>query len=326
MASPSSPPSDLWGSVPGASERDGRGAFVRPKTVFRNWVTNEPGAEFPAAPGRYHLYVAMSCPWASRTVTVRALKGLEDVVGLSIVDPIRDERGWAFRDVPGATGDRLNGWDYLSEAYVASQPDYAERVSVPVLWDSETRQIVNNESAEVIVMLDQAFNEWAAHPELDLYPAELRETIDEVNDWVYRLVNNGVYLCGFAASQAAYDEAIAPLFDALDRLDALLAGQRYLAGAQHTLADWRLFPTLMRFDLCYHGIFRCNRRRIIDYENLWPYLRDLYQTPRVADSVNIDHFVRGYHLTQPQLNPSGILPIGPDLDFMAAHGRERLSA
>ncbi len=315
---------DFWKGVPGGVDSDDAGRFVRRDSIFRRWVTNGPDAEFPAEPGRYHLYVSLGCPWAHRTVTVRALKGLEQVVGLSIVDPMRDLRGWAFREAPGATGDPINGFEYLSEAYERSMPGYDDRFSVPVLWDCETGQIVNNESSEIIVMLDGSFNEWAAHPELDLYPQELRAQIDEINDWVYSGLNNGVYRVGFAASQAAYDDAIGPLFDTLDRMDALLGERRYLAGSQHTLADWRAFPTLLRFDLVYHGLFRANRRRLIDYANLWPYLRDLYQTPRVAPTVDFDHFIRGYNLNLPQLNPAGIIPIGPDLDFWEPHGRERL--
>ena len=317
---------DFWNGVPGGVDSDEAGRFVRRESIFRRWVTSDPAGEFPAAPGRYHLYVSLGCPWAHRTVTVRALKGLEDVVGLSVVDPLRDIRGWAFREGPGATGDPINGFEYLSEAYERTLPSYDDRVSVPVLWDRESGQIVNNESSEIIVMLDRAFDEWAAHPEVDLSPAHLRDEIDEINDWVYHGLNNGVYRVGFAASQAAYDEAIGPLFDTLDRMDVLLAERRYLAGSQHTLADWRAFATLLRFDLVYHGLFRANRRRLIDYPNVWPYLRDLYQTPRVAPTVDFDHFIRGYNLNLPQLNPAGIIPIGPDLDFWEPHGRERLAA
>lgn len=314
---------DFWKGVPGGVDSDESGHFIRRDSIFRRWVSNEPGAEFPAEPGRYHLYVSLGCPWASRTATVRALKGLEQVVGLSIVDPIRDIKGWAFREAPGATGsDPINGFEYLSEAYHASDPDYDDRYSVPVLWDCATGQIVNNESSEIIVMLDGAFNEWAEHPEVDLYPEDLRAQIDAVNEWVYRDLNNGVYNAGFASSQEAYDEAVGPVFEALDRMDAILAKSRYLVGDRHTLADWRAFPTLLRFDLVYHGLFRCNRRRLVDYDNLWPYLRDLYQTPRVAGSVDFDHFIRGYNLNLPQLNPAGIVPVGPELDFWEPHGRE----
>ena len=319
-----SPPETVRGNVPGAAEMNPDGSFNRVSSIFRSWVANDPTAEHPAQPGRYHLYVGLGCPWASRTVTVRALKGLEDVIGLTVVDPIRNENGWAFRDVPGATADPLNGWSYLAEGYETTQPGYDRRVSVPVLWDAELDRIVNNESADIIVMLDGAFNEWASNPDLDLYPTARRAEIDELNEWIYAQVNNGVYMCGFAETQAAYDRAIGPLFEGLDRLDALLADRRYLTGAQHTLADWRLFPTLVRFDPCYHGVFRCNRRRIVDYPNLWPYLRDLYQTPGVAATVNFDHIIRGYH-NSPRLNPTGIVPIGPDLELLnLPHSRAAL--
>ncbi len=317
---------DFWKGVPGGVDSDDSGRFVRRDSIFRRWVSNDAEAEFPAEPGRYHLYVSLGCPWANRTVTVRALKGLEEVVGLSVVDPIRDVKGWAFREAPGATGDPVNGFEYLSEAYRRSDPGYDDRYSVPVLWDRATGQIVNNESSEIIVMLNGAFDEWAEHPELDLYPDHLRAEIDALNEWVYSGLNNGVYRAGFASSQEGYDEAVGPVFETLDRMDALLAGRRYLVGSQHTLADWRAFPTLMRFDLVYHGLFRCNRRRLIDYDNLWPYLRDLYQTPRVAPTVNFDHFIRGYNLNLPQLNPAGIIPIGPELDFWEPHGRESLGS
>jgi glutathionyl-hydroquinone reductase len=202
----------------------------------------------------------------------------------------------------------------------------AEHGGAPRAIHGATGQIVNNESSEIIVMLNGVFNEWAEHPGVDLYPAHLRAEIDALNEWVYSGLNNGVYRAGFASSQDAYDEAVGPVFETLDRMDALLAGRRYLAGSQHTLADWRAFPTLMRFDLVYHGLFRCNRRRLIDYDNVWPYLRDLYQTPRVAATVNFDHFIRGYNLNLPQLNPAGIIPLGPELDFMEPHGREAAAA
>ena len=325
-STPSRGSTDLRGSQPGSSERGPDGSYQRSESAFRRWVTTDQRSAFPAAPGRYHLYVSLGCPWASRTVVVRALKGLDEVVGLSIVDPIRDERGWAFREVPGATGDPLNDWSYLAEAYEQTEPGYSRRVSVPVLWDSERREIVNNESADIIVMLNEAFDEWAAHADLDLYPPPLRDEIDALNRWVYEDVNNGVYLAGFAETQMAYDRAVGPLFAGLDRLDALLAERRYLIGDRHTLADWRLFATLVRFDTVYHGLFRCNRRRIVDYANLWPYLRDLYQTPGVAQTVDLDHITRGYHCTQPQLNPSAIVPIGPQLDLCAVHTRAQLAS
>jgi len=318
------PNTDAWGNEVGRSERDERGAFVRLDSLFRGWVRADPQSEYPAQPGRYHLYVAMGCPWANRAVMVHALKGLEGVVGLSVVAPVRDERGWAFTGADGTDLDPIHGWKFLSEGYEISQPGYARRVSVPVLWDTDRGRIVNNESSEIIVMLNDAFDEWAAHPEVDLYPEALRPEIDAINEWVYSDVNNGVYRCGFATSQEAYDKAVVPLFEALDHLDSMLAERRYLVGPTATLADWRLFSTLVRFDLCYHGVFKCNRRRITDYEHLWPYTRDLYQTPGIAATINFEHIVRGYWTSIKQINPSGIIPIGPDLDFLEPHRRERL--
>jgi putative glutathione S-transferase len=305
-------------------EQDTEGRFVRQGSRFRDWVTADGSSGFPAQAGRYHLYVSLACPWAHRTVILRSLKGLEDVIGMSIVDPIRDEAGWAFRDVRGATGDPLHGWEYLSEAYTASDPAFAARVTVPVLWDKQTGQIVNNESADIVVMLNDAFDAFAGATDLDYYPADLRRAIDELNAEVYERVNNGVYRAGFASSQAAYEEAVHPLFDTLDALDARLADQRYLFGSRQTLADWRLFPTLLRFDPVYVGHFKCNIRRIVDYPNLWPYVRDLYQTPGVAETADLDHIKRHYYGTHPGINPSGIVPVGPAIDYGAAHDRATL--
>jgi putative glutathione S-transferase len=312
--------------VSGATSTRSRGrGFVREDAGFREWVTADGSSGYAAEPGRYHLYVSLACPWAHRTLVVRALKGLQEAIDVSIVDPIRDDRGWAFRDVPGATGDRLHGWSLLSEAYVASEPGYDRHVSVPVLWDARTERIVNNESADIVVMLNETFDAFAAHPELDLYPAELRAEIDELNRFVYETVNNGVYRAGFAPTQEDYDEAVHPLFATLDRLDERLASRRYLVGGRPTLADWRLFTTLVRFDAVYVGHFKCNLRRIVDYPHLSAYLRDLYQTPGVAETVDMDHIKRHYYLTHGQLNPRAIVPAGPILDFDAPHGREALA-
>jgi putative glutathione S-transferase len=269
--------------------------------------------------------VSLACPWAHRTLIVRALKGLEEAIDVSIVDPIRDERGWAFRDVPGATGDRANGWAYLSEAYAASAPGYEGRISVPVLWDTRTGRIVSNESADVIVMLNEAFDAFARRPELDLYPAELRQEIDELNSVVYATVNNGVYRAGFASGQEDYDEAVHPIFETLDRLEERLSSRRYLVGARQTLADWRLFTTLVRFDPVYVTHFKCNLRRIVDYPHLSAYLRDLYQTPGVEETVDMDHIKRHYYATHGGINPTGIVPAGPTVDLDAPHGREALA-
>ena len=307
-----------------SSARAGGRGFVREDARFREWVTADGGSGYAAEPGRYHLYVSLACPWAHRTLIVRALKGLEAAIDVSVVDPIRDERGWAFRDVPGATGDRVHDWSYLSEAYDATAPGYEGRISVPVLWDTRTERIVNNESADIIVMLNEALNAFAAHPEVDLYPAELRGEIDDLNRVVYETVNNGVYRAGFAPTQEDYDEAVHPLFATLGRLDERLASRRYLVGEVPTLADWRLFTTLVRFDAVYACHFKCNLRRIVDYAHLPAYLRDLYQTPGVAETVDMDHIKRHYYETHRGINPTGIVPAGPILDFDAPHGREAL--
>ena len=312
----------------GKGERGDGGRFARQSSRFRDWVTADGSSPFPAEAGRYHLYVSLACPWAHRTVILRELKGLQDAIGMSIVDPIRDDRGWAFTEAPGTTSDAVNGWSYLSEGYVASDPGFDARVTVPVLWDTHTERIVNNESADIIVMLSSAFDAFASNPGLDLYPDDLRAEIDEINAHVYDNVNNGVYRSGFASTQAAYEEAVFPLFETLDELDARLATQRFLAGdgSRQTLADWRLFTTLVRFDSVYVGHFKCNLRRIADYPNLSEYLRDLYQTPGVAQTVDLDQIKRHYYCTHGGINPSGIVPAGPVLELDAPHGRGALAA
>jgi putative glutathione S-transferase len=300
--------------------RSGR-AFVREDARFRDWVTADGSSGYRAQPGRYHLYVSLACPWAHRTLIVRELKGLQDAIGVSVADPIRDERGWAFRDVPGGTADALHGWSLLAEAYVATDPGYDGRISVPVLWDTEAGRIVNNESADIIVMLNDAFDAFATNPALDLYPAGLRAEIDELNQRVYETVNNGVYRAGFAGGQEAYEAAVWPLFDTLDALDERLATRRFLFGAEQTLADWRLFTTLLRFDPVYATHFKCNLRRVADYEHLPAYLRDLYQTPGIARTVDMEQIKRHYYVTHESINPSGIVPVGPIIDLDAPHGR-----
>ncbi len=302
------------------AETDEGGRFVRQASRFRDWVTADGSSGFRAEPGRYHLYVSRACPWAHRTIIVRRLKGLEDVISLSVVDPVRDERGWAFTDGPGHGPDTLNGFAFLSEAYLLSDPAFEGRVTVPVLWDRDTERIVNNESAEIIRMLNSEFDRWAG-PSADLYPAGLREEIDQVNDLVYRTVNNGVYRAGFATTQEAYEEAFDALFATLDDLDRRLASRRYLAGERITEADWRLFTTLVRFDAVYALHFKCNLRRIVDYPSLWPYLRELYQVPGVAETVDFDHIKRHYYVTHTSINPTGIVPTGPALDLTQPHGR-----
>lgn len=301
------------------------GRFVRQTSAFRQSVTADGSSGFPAEPGRYHLYVSLACPWAHRSVIVRRLKRLEDVVSLSVVDPYRDEEGWAFRAENGGEPDPVNGFRLLSEAYVATEPGFDGRVTVPVLWDRETGRIVNNESSEVIRMLNSEFDRWGDDA-VDLYPAELRDEIDAVNDLVYDNINNGVYKAGFARSQRAYDEAFEALFAALEEVDARLADRRYLVGDRITEADVRLFTTLVRFDSVYVLHFKCNRRRIADHAHLWPYLRDLYQAPGFGETVHMDQIKRHYFTTHPGINPTRIIPRGPDLDFTEPHGRESLAA
>jgi len=286
------------------------GAFERAPSAFREQVEI-------VEPGRYHLYVARACPWCHRTMIVRLLKGLEAAVSISYLDPIRDQRGWAFTG--GGYTDEIEGMRFLAEAYVRSAPEYAGRVTAPVLWDREQRRIVNNESSEIIRMFDAS--PLASGP--DLYPAPLREEIDAINARVYETVNNGVYRAGFARSQRAYDQAVAALFDSLDWLEGLLAGRRYLLGSERTEADWRLFPTLVRFDPVYVGHFKCNLRRLVDYSALWAYTRELYQLPGIADTVSLDEIKRHYYMTHAQLNPTRIVPAGPLIDFDEPHGRDR---
>ena len=297
-----------------------RGEFVRQESAFREWVTADGSSGFPAEPGRYHLYVSYACPWAHRTIIFRKLKGLENVVGMTVVDPIRDERGWAFSDDVGGP-DPINDFRFLAEAYHATDPGFDGRVTVPVLWDTKSRRIVNNESSEIIRMLNSEFNEWATADGGDLYPEAIREEIDAVNAEVYESVNNGVYRCGFAATQEAYDSAYEKLFAALDQLESRLADRRFLMGNARSEADWRLFTTLVRFDPVYVGHFKCNERRLVDYPNLWAYTRDLYQTPGVAETVNFDHIKRHYYVTHRKINPTGVVPRGPVLDFAEPHDR-----
>ena len=302
------------------AETDDAGRFVRQVSRFRDAVTADGSSGFAAVPGRYHLYVSLACPWAHRTIIVRRLKGLEDVISMSVVDPVRDERGWVFGQGPGHGPDPVNGFAFLSEAYRASDPSFSGRVTVPVLWDRETDRIVNNESAEILRMLDAEFDEWG-DDSVDLYPAALRAEIDEVNDGIYRDVNDGVYRAGFATTQQAYEDAFDALFARLDGLDRRLRERRYLVGERPTEADWRLFTTLIRFDAVYVGHFKCNLRRIVDYRALWPYLRDLYQVPGVAETVDFDHIKRHYYLTHDSINPTRIVPKGPALELSAPHGR-----
>ena len=301
------------------------GRFVRSTTSFRDSVTADGSSGFKAEPGRYHLYVSHACPWAHRTMILRALRRLEDVISVSVVDPFMSDEGWHFSDGPGCIPDTVNGTRYLREVYKLAKADFTGRVTVPVLWDKRERTIVNNESAEIVRMLNTAFNAWG-DGEPDFYPAPLRDDIDAINEPIYEHVNNGVYKTGFARSQEAYEEAFDALFATLDALEARLGAQPYLAGEHITEADWRLFPTLVRFDAVYVGHFKCNRNRIEDYPNLSNYLRDLYRQPEVAETVNMTHIKRHYYESQESVNPSRIVAKGPVLDFTRPHDRDRFSA
>ena len=303
------------------------GRFERGAAQFRNWITADgaPGPSgtggFAAQSGRYHLYVSLACPWAHRTLIFRALKGLSDHIGVSVVHPDMLENGWSFAtDFDGATGDRLHGLEFAHQLYTRADPTFSGRVTVPILWDRERETIVSNESAEIIRMFNSAFDGITGNT-ADFWPEPMRDTIEEVNARIYDTLNNGVYKCGFATSQAAYDAAVGPLFDTLDWLEDRLSRQRYLMGDRVTEADWRLFTTLIRFDPVYHLHFKCNRKRIVDYPNLWGYLRDLYQQPGVAGTVHLDHIARHYYYSHDHINPTRIIPTGPRLDFTAPHGR-----
>jgi putative glutathione S-transferase len=304
------------------------GHFVRPTTRFRNWVTPDGGpgpsgeGGFAAESSRYHLYVSLSCPWAHRTVIFRKLKALENVVSMSIVSPDMLKDGWTFDQASGSTGDAVNSKSKLSEIYLLADPKYSGRVSVPVLWDRERKTIVNNESSEIIRMFNSAFDAFT-NVRTDYYPEELRGEIDRLNDLVYSNINNGVYRAGFATTQAAYEQAFRNVFDALDEIEQILSRQRYLVGPAITEADWRLFCTLIRFDAVYYSHFKCNWRHIYEYPNLSNYVRDLYQQPGVAETVSLAQIKRHYYGSQRQVNPTGIVPVGPQLDFSAPHDRAR---
>ena len=303
---------------------DESGSFERQETTFRNWIEDEPDARFPPAAGRYHLYVSYACPWAHRTLLTRSLLGLEEAIGVSVVDPYRGDDGWQFTpEKAGCTPDRVGGADYLRERYVEADPDATCRVTVPVLWDTDEDTIVNNESREVMRMLDTEFGEFA--DDVTLLPDENADEVDRILDEIYEPINNGVYRAGFATDQAPYDAAIDDLFDALDRWDEHLADQRFLAGDRLTEADLATFTTLVRFDKVYHTHFMCNVRLIREYENLWPYLCDIYQTAGVAKTVNMDHITEHYYTTHPDVNPHRIVARGPDLNFEAPHDREGLA-
>ena len=302
------------------------GRFKRTEPKFRNWVTGDGSAGpsgtggFAAARGRYHLYVSLACPWAHRTVVFRKLKGLEDVISMSEVEPVMGDQGWQFG--PDADDDGVNGKKHLHEIYTLADPAYTGRVSVPILWDKERAAIVNNESPEIIRMFNTAFDAFT-NERTDYYPAELRGEIDAINKRVFESVNNGVYRSGFASTQEAYEEAFLDLFATLDWLEEKLSRQRYLAGTRITEADWRLFTTLVRFDPIYFGHFKCNLRRIADYPNLSNYLRELYQVPGIAETVNMHHIKSHYYGSHETINPTRIVPAGPEIDYLAPHDRGR---
>lgn len=304
------------------------GRFVREDAGFRNWVTADGSAGltgvggFKAEANRYHLYVSLACPWAHRTTIYRKLKGLEDMISLSVVHPFMGDKGWTFAEGAGVIADPIVNASYLYEVYVAAKPNYTGRVTVPILWDKKTNTIVSNESSEIIRMLNSAFDE-AGATDVNFLPKALLAEIDTINEFVYSAVNNGVYKAGFATTEAAYKEAVVTLFDALDTLEARLADQRYLLGDTITEADWRLFTTLVRFDAVYVGHFKCNIRRIVDYPNLWGYLRDLYQVPGIAETVSIEHIKAHYYTSHANINPTRIIPVGPVLDFNEPHDRAR---
>ncbi len=297
------------------------GEFERQEDAFRDWV-GETGPYSPSA-GRYHLYVSLACPWASRTVIARQLLGLEEAIGMTVVDPIRDARGWAFRAGPGCSEDPVNGFQFLAEAYAASDRTFDGRVTVPVLWDKQTRRIVNNSEDDICRMLNDSFRKWASG-NVDLFPREIEAEHKKLSHYIYENVNNGVYRAGFSTRQRAYENACRNVFSALDTLEGRLGKHRFLFGNEIVEADWRLFCTLVRFDAVYHGHFKCNLRRIQDYSNLQGYLLDLYQLPKISETVNMDHIKRHYYITHEEINPTRIVPLGPIQHWNAPPGRETL--
>ena len=298
------------------------GEFVRHQTSFRSQIREDGSTDFEPESGRYHLYVSYACPWAHRTLITRKLKGLQEAISFDVVDPVLPNTGWSFDDsAPGATGDTVNGFRDLREAYSTSNSKFEGAVTVPVLWDRQTRQIVNNESSEILRMFNSEFQGFATRPDLDLYPENQRKQIDEANDWIYPCINNGVYRCGFATKQAAYRRAFEELFEALDRVEKILASSRYLTGSELTEADVRLFTTLVRFDAVYVTHFKCNLKRIVDYPNIWAYTRDIFQSAGVAETVNMEHIKTHYFVSHRKINPLGIIPDGPALNFESPHGR-----
>jgi len=317
-------------------EESASGEFKRQEDAFRDWISPDDSTPFPVAANRYHLYVSLACPWASRTLIARKLLGLEEVIGMTAVDPVRDDRGWAFRDpnpsseqhlaASFASTDPINGFHFLAEAYELTDPNFDGRVTVPVLWDKETRRIVNNCEDDICRMFNDAFRGLAKNQKADLFPKDIAVEQEKLSDFIYDKINNGVYKAGFTTRQRVYERACQQLFDALDQLEDRLATSRYLFGIKIVDTDWRLFCTLIRFDIVYYIHFKCSLRRIIDYHNLQGYLTDLYQHDGIAETVNFDHIKRHYYLTHEKINPSRIVPIGPTLDLSGEHGRARLGA
>jgi len=301
------------------------GEFLRAESIFRNRITRDGSSGYPAESGRYHLYVSLACPWAHRTLIMRALKGLESMISVSVTHWLMRENGWNFAEGEGVIADPVGNAKFMYEIYARADANYSGRVTVPVLWDNKTGKIVNNESSEIIRMFNTAFDQCGATPG-DYYPEELRPEIDVLNERIYTTVNNGVYRAGFATTQEAYDEAVGELFATLDMLEERLTTRRYLCGGNLTLADIRLLPTLLRFDAVYVTHFKCNTRRIVDYPNLWAYTRDLVQRPAIWKTFNIDHIKRHYYMSHRHINVHGIVPAGPKIDFTAPHDRDRLGA
>ena len=299
------------------------GKFERQASKFRDKVSNEDGSTFPAESDRYHLYVSLACPWAHRALIFRKLKGLEAHIDVSVVHPEMLDQGWEFKDYPGSKGDKLYNFDYAHQIYTKAEPEITTRVTVPILWDKRTETIVNNESAEIIRIFNSGFNS-LTNNEDDYYPNAQREEIDAINNMVYHDINNGVYKAGFATTQEAYEEAVTALFCALDRVEERLSKQRYLVGSKITEADWRLFTTLIRFDAVYHGHFKCNKKQIADYPNIYGYMKELYQVPGVAETVNFDHIKRHYYYSHTMINPTQVIPVGPEQDLMSPHGRDKM--
>ena len=292
------------------TEKGTDGQFNRQEDSFRSFVRKDSSSEFPAVANRYHLYASLACPWAHRVIIVRKLKGLEKIIGMTIVDPVRDEKGWRFTEEP----DPINNFEYLKQAYIASDPGFDARVTVPVLWDCIKQKIVNNSEDDLTYMMNTEFEDFSL-TQLDLHPENLRTEIEELERIIYENINNGVYQAGFATTQSAYELAVEKLFETLDFLEDRLSNSQYLFGSQIVECDWRLFVTLIRFDAVYHGHFKCNQRRIIDYPNLYRYMCELYQLDGIASTVNFDHIKRHYYMTHPEINPTRIVPIGPDLEF-----------